>query len=326
MDKKYIGHQAQFFDVRQYTLSDGRANGTKAIDVWNGKNLHFTILPDRALDIYSLRYKGNNMSYLTSQGIVNPKYYNECDNRWLRVFGGGFFVTCGLKNIGGIGPDDKANTDITLHGRISNIPAENVCVELLNDGMSVRISGIMRESMLYGSNFTLKRTMEINYGEDTINFTDEIKNHAYKTYPISMLYHFNMGYPLMDTGAKLCLPTKNVIPCNERGKEDLKTWDQVYEPSDDYPQVLFFHELEEKWFGFDNDKINTRMRVYYSSPILDHFLQWKVCESGTYVTGLEPSTCTGNGRAKAIEDGTQKYIGPGETIINKFEISFTELN
>lgn len=325
MDKRYYGNQMQFFDVRQYMLTDGRANGTKAIDIWNGGRLHFTVLPDRALDIYTVRFKGNNMSYLTSQGIVNPKYFNECDNRWLRSFGGGMFATCGLKNVGGVPAEDKNNTDVTVHGRISDIPAENVCVELLNDGMTVRISGTMRESMLYGSNYTLHRTIECNYGEDIIRFKDEVTNNAYKTYPISMLYHFNIGYPLMDVGAKICLPTTKVIPHNERAEADLPTWDVITEPVDDYPQILYFHELSDKWFGFDNEKINTRMRVKYSSPILEFFEQWKVCEAGTYVSGMEPCSQKG-GRSKAIENGTQKYMKPGETIVNTFELSFSDLH
>ncbi len=329
MDKRFFGHQMQFFDVRQYTMTDGRAAGTRVIDVWNGGNLQFTVIPDRAMDIYTVRYKGVNMSYLTSQGICNPKFFNECDNRWLRTFGGGFFATCGLKNIGGIPEQDKNNTDVTLHGRMSCIPAENVCVEFSEDGEKVKIQGTMRESMLYGSNYTLHRTMEIRCGEDVIRFKDEITNHSYKDYPVSMLYHFNMGYPLMDEGAKLCLPTTEVIPHNDRAKEDLEkdplTWTHFTKPADDYPQRLFLHKLSDKWFGFDNEKINTRMRVKYDSPILDIFEQWKVCESGTYVSGLEPCSQIG-GRSVAQENGTLKTLKAGETVTNTFEIAFSELN
>ena len=33
--REYIGNNSQLFDVRQYTLTDGKANGTRAISVWN---------------------------------------------------------------------------------------------------------------------------------------------------------------------------------------------------------------------------------------------------------------------------------------------------
>jgi len=323
MNKKYYGSRAQYFDVRQYTLSDGRAKGMRAIDVWNGGNLHFTILPDRCMDIFTIRYKGNNMSYQTYQGMVSPELIN--DQGWVRAFGGGLFATCGLKNIGGIPEEDKANSDVTVNGRIGLMPAENVCVEFFDDDTAVRISGTVRESMLYGSDYTLRRTIEVRHGEDVIRFKDEVTNHAYKTYPISMLYHFNAGYPLMDADAKLFIPTAEITPGNERGEEDIKTFDKFSEVEDDYPQILFWHKLKENRFGIDNEKLNTRFRVTFQSPILDCFQQWKVCESGTYVSGLEPCSQVG-GRSDAIANGTQKYLNAGETIVNTFEVSFSELN
>ncbi|MBE6565267.1 MAG: DUF4432 family protein [Ruminococcaceae bacterium] len=322
MNKKYYGSRAQYLDVRQYTLTDGRARGMRAIDVWNGGNLHFTILPDRCMDIFTTRYKGNNITYLTYQGMVAPQMVN--DQGWVRAFGGGLFATCGLKNIGGIPEEDKSNPDVTLNGRIGQMPAENVCVEFFDNDTAVRIRGTMRESMLYGSDYTLTRTIEVRHGEDTIRFTDEVTNHAYKAHPVSMLYHFNMGYPFMDEKAKVILPTGKIIAGNDRGEEDMKTYDRFSAVEDDYPQILFWHELKEKWFAFENETLNARLRVSYESPILDCFQQWKVCEAGTYVSGLEPCSQMG-GRSDAIANGTQKYLNAGETIENRFEIAFSEM-
>ncbi|MBE6670766.1 MAG: DUF4432 family protein, partial [Ruminococcaceae bacterium] len=77
MNNKYIGNRMQLFDVREYKFSGGKAEGTRAIDIWNGANLHFTILPDRCLDLFTVRYKNKNMAFHTPNGVVNPSYYNE---------------------------------------------------------------------------------------------------------------------------------------------------------------------------------------------------------------------------------------------------------
>jgi len=89
--------------------------------------------------------------------------------------------------------------------------------------------------------------------------------------------------------------------------------------------MLFEHELSEKYFGIDNPDINTSMRVNYLSPALTNFLEWKACQSGTYVCGLEPMTATNSGFKANVENGTQKYLKPQEKVVNTFEISFSDL-
>ena len=81
---KYVNNPNQLFEVRQYTLTDGRAAGTKAVSVWNGGNLSVTVLPDRCLDIADVRYKGKSMAFITAPGIVNPKYFEHDGINWLR--------------------------------------------------------------------------------------------------------------------------------------------------------------------------------------------------------------------------------------------------
>lgn len=151
--REYIGNNSQLFDVRQYTLTDGKANGTRAISVWNGGGLSFTVLPDRCLDIAEVRYCGNNMSYITPSGIVAPQFFDPDGISWLRSFGGGFLTTCGLENIGVA----DGTPDLTMHGRIGNTPCENLCVDPDDDGLGVTIKGTAREAVLFGCKLTLRR-------------------------------------------------------------------------------------------------------------------------------------------------------------------------
>ena len=54
---KYTGNKNQLFSVKNYIMTDGRANNLRAIDVINGRGLFMTILPDRCMDITSLYSK-----------------------------------------------------------------------------------------------------------------------------------------------------------------------------------------------------------------------------------------------------------------------------
>ena len=53
------------------------------------------MLADRALDIYDLRYRGENISFLSKNGLC--AFGGAFEN----VFPGGFLYTCGLEKVGG---------------------------------------------------------------------------------------------------------------------------------------------------------------------------------------------------------------------------------
>lgn len=322
MHNKYIGNDVQLFDVRQYRFSDGKSQGTRAVDVWNGADLHLTILPDRCLDLFTVRYKNRNMAYHTPNGVVNPAYYNEHGIAFLRSFEAGFLKTCGLKNYG---TTDGSDPDMTFHGRIGNTPCEDLCVVRSDDGEEVTVSGVMRECIIFGTNYTLKRTINVRHGVNKISIKDEITNHGYTKGHLSMLYHFNMGYPLLSENSKIVIPSLEAKPGTDHAKQYPDSWNKFTPPVEDFPEMLFEHKLSEKKVGIDSPDINTSMRIEFDSPVLDHFLQWKVCQSGIYVCGLEPMTGTNSGYKANVENGTQKYIEPGQTITNKFEISFCDL-
>jgi hypothetical protein len=321
MTHKYISNTSQLFDVRQYKLSGGKSDGVSAIDIWNGANLHFTVLPDRGFDIYTVRYKNRNMSFLTPSGVVAPAFYNDVNAKWLRSFGGGFLCTCGLQNIGNT---DNTDSDLSLHGRISNTPAENVCVDIANDGMTATLSGVMREAVIFGANLTLKRSITCKQGCDVIEFCDTITNAGYKREPLSVLYHFNIGFPLLSENAIPFIPAVTTLPRNKHAEEDIENWRAVYPPSDDFEEMCYYHFLSENIVGIDNPDINTSVRIAFESSdgFLDRVVQWRMFGSGNYVMGLEPASCTLEGRKDAIANGSQKYINAQSSVVNRFKISF----
>ncbi|MDD6799998.1 MAG: aldose 1-epimerase family protein [Firmicutes bacterium] len=320
MDFRYVGNTSQLFDVRRYTFVGGKSDGTQAIDVWNGADLHVTLLPDRSLDIYSVRYKNHNMAFHTPSGVVAPAFYSDYLSDWLRSFAGGFMVTCGLQKIGDGDPDDPS---LPVHGRISNTPAENLSVDLSDDGLSVTISGLMREAVLFGAKLTLKRSIRLHYGENAIYFNDTVTNQGFERQPLSMLYHFNMGYPLLSESAKVYIPAVKTVPRTAHAASDMN-WGAIPSPISGFEEMVYYHFLSENKIGIDNDAIDTSVRIEFDSPegILDRAIQWRMFGCGDYVMGLEPASCTLESRADAIANGSQKYIDGRSSIHNNFKISF----
>lgn len=319
MNEKYIGNTSQLFDIRQYKFTSGRASEVSAIDVWNGGNLHFTILPDRGMDIYTLRYRGVNIAYHSPVGITSPSYYSDISSKWLRTFGGGFLCTCGLQNIGSA---DGKDSELTVHGRISNTPAENVCVTLENEGTAAVISGVLREGVIFGSKLTMRRTIKCSLGCDEISIEDTVTNESFTDDAISMLYHFNIGYPMLSESAVPYFPSHTIVPRNAHAATDVDNWDKVLPPQMGYEEMCYYHFLTKNVIGIDNPSLDISLRIEYDSPIIDRAVQWRMFGCGDYVMGLEPASCSLEGRCDAVANGSQKYIQARKSIQNKINISF----
>ena len=74
---KYIGNLSQIGGCRHYTLSEGWGRGMRAVDINTGSGLHYTVLPDRGMDISLARYKDINLVYQTCNGETHPAFYEQ---------------------------------------------------------------------------------------------------------------------------------------------------------------------------------------------------------------------------------------------------------
>lgn len=308
-------------------MSGGKSDGTRAIDIWNGGDLHFTVLPDRALDIYSVRFCGKNIAFHTPSGVVAPQYYNDVDAKWLRSFNGGLMTTCGLQNIG---DPDTENSEYSVHGRISNTPCENLSVMLNDSRDQVDIFGTMREAVLFGERLLLKRSIHAARGEDAIILSDEITNIGYSKTHLSVLYHFNIGYPLLSEKSIVKIPSFKIIPRNDHAATDVENWDVVRKPTPNYEEMCYYHFISEddagyRTVGIDNPEEGIGISISYRSPVLDRLVQWRMFGCGDYVMGLEPASCTLAGVSDAVNNGSMKYIDPGETIRNEIKVAFRKI-
>jgi hypothetical protein len=205
---KYVGDFSQVFLIKEYAQTGGKAQDVKAFDLQTGSGLEFTLLADRCLDISGLSFKGPNCSYISKIGVVAPEYYDENGVGFIPSFAARFLTTCGLRNVGS--PCEKDGETFSIHGRIANTPGEEVCAttEWLNVVPVMTISGKMQETRLFGENLVLGRKITFRYGENKNSIRNSIENCVFKREPVMLLFHFNLGYPLLDEKAILVISTE----------------------------------------------------------------------------------------------------------------------
>lgn len=316
-EKNYIGNIAQLFRIKEYRFFGGRSDGVRAIDVSTGAGLSFTVLIDRCMDIYYLDYKGKNLAYQTSVGIVSPEYFNRSE--WMQGFGAGFFVTCGLENIGSSCIDD--GEELPCHGRASHIPAQNFSVNYVyEDGIpAVILRGEMAQCRMFSTQMVLYREIKCKYGENKIYINDTVQNGDARQTPHMMLYHFNMGYPLLDENAEVIIPSEKRVGRSPLAESELDLWDKFITPQYGYEERCYYHYgmKEENGivsYGMKNKVSDLGVMMTYNSDALTHFNEWKMMGTNEYVCGLEPCNATIEGRKTARSDGTLKFLKPGESV------------
>jgi hypothetical protein len=327
--KRYVGNLAQLAEAKEYRLCGGRAEGIRAVDVKNGEGLDFTVIADRCMDISQLSYKGYNFCFISPCGVVAPQYYDNRGIEFLRSFTAGFLTTCGLTAAGSPCTDD--GQELGLHGRISNIPAENFscATQIIEDNPAIRIKGTMKQARLFGENLTLTREIVCGGGINRIEIIDEIENSGYQQAPFMMIYHFNLGYPLLDENAVILIPAKSTIPRNEHAASALDQCMSFQNPQDDFEEMCYYHDLAcdskgQTVVGLYNTALRLGVKIRFDKNILDHFIEWKMMAPGEYVLGLEPSNCHADGRDVERHEGRLRFINAGEKKTIKFVIEIID--
>jgi hypothetical protein len=323
-----MGDLSQVAGLRRSVLADGKAQGVEAVDVRTGGGLAFTILPGRGLDLAWAEFRGVPLAYLSKTGVTSPSYYEPNGVQWLRSFFAGLMTTCGLSNVGAPCAEEEPVLGLQqqgLHGRISNMAADNVCVrEEWRDGRLVMsVSGRLREAMLHGENLTLRREISVVLGDNHFSLCDVVENEGFRERPLMLLYHINVGYPILDERSRLICSALDVTPASELAKSELERRCQMGSPERGAMERVYFHDLAPGGDGrvgaaLVNEALELGLYVKWSKRQLPCFTQWKQLGMGEYVVGLEPGNCWPIGRTEQRKRGSLEIIKPGEQ--RRFEL------
>jgi hypothetical protein len=320
-----VGDLAQAAGVQMVEYGDGAARGVRVAQVHAGGGLEFAVLLDRGMDIGPASFRGLPLAYISPAGFSHPAHYEPEGVGWLRTFGGGLLTGCGLTHLGAPGEDEGES--LGLHGRLSLLPASHVASGESWEGGGCRlwVRGQMRQARLFGENLRLEREVSCWLGENRIEVRDVVENLAEAPAPLMVLYHINLGFPLLDEGCRLEAPSHDVRPRDADAAPGLSGWDQIGPPAPGFREQVFYHDLpagDDGWAGIAlvNPRLPLRLRVRFWKPTLPNLMQWKQTGIGAYVLGLEPANCLVEGRRAERERGTLQLIQPGERREFKLEI------
>ena len=315
---RYVGDYNQLFGIKEYELTQGKAKGVKALDINNGAGLEFTVLAGKCLDIARLTFKGVNCSYLSKTGIVHPAFYNGSASAFFHNFHAGFLTTCGLRNVG---PACTDNGELfEMHGCISNTPGEELCASTAWEGdiPVMTVSGLVREARFFGENMLMKRTITCPYGKNRFRIHDCIENQGFRDELLMLLYHFNLGYPLLDEDAILLLPSREATPRDAEASKGSLSWHQMQPPTHAYAEQVFYHDQRTDVEGntcaaLVNHRLELGVAFHYNKNQLLNLTQWKQMGEGEYALGIEPGNCYVGGRLDPRNKAVAEYLKPGES-------------
>ena len=319
-----ISNPAQLGGIETSVLDNGAGRGVRVAWINTGTGLRYKVVLDRGMDIADAFFNQHSLTWLSHGGITAPQPLSNQKLEWLRTFGGGLLTTCGLSHVGG--PEQDEYGERGIHGYISNQPAQlesMVQPDPELGKLDFSITGLMRETTVFGPSLELRRTISGTLGHPMLRIRDEITNRANTPAPLMLLYHLNFGWPLVDEGTKLIWQGDtqakpggiNADTFNENN--DFKTCPEPLDTHSGTGEAVAFIDppaSETGWCeaGLLNEKLGLGVTMRWRKEQLPWLINWQHWGRGEYVTGIEPATHPPIGQAAARANNTLLFLAPRE--------------
>jgi hypothetical protein len=312
------------WSIQLRTLHGGKREGVQVVEVHNGV-MTLVIIPTRGMSLWKAYAKGDNGEPLELgwrspvRGPVHPSFvpvHAPNGIGWLDGFDE-LLVRCGLENNGPPVIDEQGILQLPLHGRIGNLPAHHVTATVDLDAQTINITGIVDETRFHFQKLRLTACVTIPFGQTSFIINDVISNLSTLPAESQLLYHLNVGEPLLDAGSTIEVNASQVLH-QKLGINIPEDWATVPAPQADRPEDVYYisNNADENGYAsirFLNSKKSQGVRVTYRVDSLPCFSYWKNTPSSFdgYVVGLEPATGYPNPRWVEAEAGRILKIPPG---------------
>ena len=314
----------------QYTrLREGKSAGVDQVTL-NCGSKKLIVLPTRGMGIWEAENSGVRFGWNSPiQGPVHPMFVPVAEPSglgWLDGFDE-MLARCGLASNGAPEFDDNGNLIWPLHGRVANLPASDVSIEIDEAAGKITIRGTVQEFRFHIQKLQLETEISMELDSNEISISDRVTNLSNRPGSFQMLYHCNFGSPILEPGSRFHAPIKKLVPRDPHAASGIEQWD-VYGPSDtEEAEQVYFMELAA---DENNDSIalltnpdqSQGVSIGHNVSTLPCFSLWKntVGFDDGYVTGLEPGTNFPNPRSFEEAQGRVVKLAPGASETMKLQI------
>lgn len=325
-----VGGRDSFF-VKKRRLQSGLSQGVDTVEISTGP-FRFVVLPTRGMGIWKAWHGDTEIGWRSPvRGPVHPAFVPLMEPGglgWLDGFDE-LVVRCGLESNGAPDFDEQGRLKYPLHGRIANRPAHHLELSVDPDAGEIHLTGIVDETRFHFSKLRLKSTVLANIGRAGFRLVDEVTNLSGKPAEMQLLYHVNIGPPVLEPGSKAIAPARTVAPRDKTAAVAAQTWDTFGPALTDFAEQVYFFDLA----GDDDQRTRVLLTnargdrgasLAFSKAQLPYFILWKntSTEADGYLTGIEPATNFPNRRTFEGEQGRTVRLGPGESKTFELALEF----
>jgi len=316
--------------IRHGIFRGGVSEGVEVVRLTNEK-LSVDVLPTRGMSLWRLNCGGARYGWLSPvAGPVHPAFVPLSEPSglgWLSGFDE-LVVRCGLESNGAPEHDASGQLLYPLHGHIGNTPADSLAIEYDEASGRVDLVGEVIESRMFFKRFRMRSRIRLHADRQEVELLDDVTNELEHAATMQMLYHVNLGPPVLSPTAKLVTAVEEVCPRDPHAAEDLDRWKEFDPPTVGYRERVYFAKplTDESGYGHamlihgeggsaGTDESPAAMAVSFKTATLPYLVLWKntAAQADGYVVGIEPATGFPNPRGFEAEQGRLVELAGGET-------------
>ncbi|HEY0186957.1 MAG TPA: DUF4432 family protein [Cellulomonas sp.] len=308
-----------------------RTGGERLLVLRLAGGLSIDVRPDRGLDLGAVWWRGVPLAW-RSPHRADPGPGHGWEERFL----GGLMVTCGPENIG------PPTATAGQHGSHHLTPATEVrwWREVTPTGVEVHVRGVVGHSTLYGTRVVVEREIVAATDRARVEVRDVVRNDGAGPVGVPLLYHVNLGAPLLAPGGRLHLAPGSAAgsaPGSARGSASgagVRT--RVRDPLPDGRDPLVMPAplpgaeavvAEHQGLAVGPDGLARavltapsaaggpsapQVVLEWPAGTLPRLCTWAWPAHGTWVLGVEPTNAPLFGAERDLPHAGAPVLGPGE--------------
>jgi len=335
--RAYFPSLEAYCGVRLVTLQDGVGRGVRVLEIRTGGGLEAEIVVDRGFDLGRVSLNAKTISWHGTNGYRAPWLLDLHGDRGMGFLRGidGFMTTCGLDHIRQPETEKFAHSpvhptgeiDFPLHGDGAFQPARIVGYGVNDDAEDPHIwcEGEIVQSVHFGHSLRLRRRYTFPIGSNQIMIDDQVKNIGAVSATHMLLYHFNIGHPLVGNGSVIRVPHSR----QTWQSQEHDPFAPISVPSEMQPNQISVHEFADHTEAgqcvVENQNSGLRLELNLSRDTLPNLQILRMPSAGIYGVGIEPCTHGQRTRAEVRKAGEMSLLQRGAERIYSLSFSFEDI-